>query len=84
MYSLAYISGYIADVPPAWIVPNEPLSSLDLFAGCGGLSEGLHQVGLAETKWAVIFTEFYYGIIMWYQIIGRNITEKLFTIQSFK
>ena len=26
---------------------------LDVFAGCGGLSEGLHQAGIAETKWAI-------------------------------
>lgn len=29
------------------------LSSLDIFAGCGGLSEGLHQSGAALTKWAI-------------------------------
>lgn len=30
-----------------------PLRTLDVFAGCGGLSEGLHQVGAAECRWAV-------------------------------
>lgn len=29
------------------------LKSLDLFAGCGGLSSGLDASGLTETKWAV-------------------------------
>lgn len=29
------------------------LKALDVFAGCGGLSEGLHQSGVAETLWAV-------------------------------
>ena len=27
--------------------------SLDIFAGCGGLSQGLHDSGVAETRWAV-------------------------------
>ncbi|XP_046965733.1 DNA (cytosine-5)-methyltransferase 1-like isoform X2 [Vanessa cardui] len=30
-----------------------PLRTLDVFAGCGGLSEGLHQSGVAECRWAV-------------------------------
>ncbi|XP_072949109.1 DNA (cytosine-5)-methyltransferase PliMCI-like [Epargyreus clarus] len=30
-----------------------PLRTLDVFAGCGGLSDGLHQSGLAECKWAI-------------------------------
>ncbi|KAK0063574.1 DNA (cytosine-5)-methyltransferase 1 [Biomphalaria pfeifferi] len=29
------------------------LRTLDVFAGCGGLSEGLHQAGMAETRWAI-------------------------------
>lgn len=29
------------------------LPTMDIFAGCGGLSEGLHQVGAAHTVWAV-------------------------------
>jgi DNA (cytosine-5)-methyltransferase 1 len=33
------------------------LHSLDVFAGCGGLSEGFHQCGLSETKWAVEIDE---------------------------
>ena len=33
----------------------EPLKCLDVFAGCGGLSEGLHQAGIAETKYAPEF-----------------------------
>eukprot|EP00111_Clytia_hemisphaerica_P007316 TCONS_00021299-protein len=31
------------------------LRTLDIFAGCGGLSEGLHQVGVADSRWAVEF-----------------------------
>ncbi len=29
------------------------MRSLDIFAGCGGLSEGMHQAGVAETRWVV-------------------------------
>ncbi|CAH2980940.1 unnamed protein product [Chilo suppressalis] len=29
------------------------LRTLDVFAGCGGLSEGLHQAGITECRWAV-------------------------------
>ncbi|XP_037079528.1 DNA (cytosine-5)-methyltransferase 1-like [Pollicipes pollicipes] len=30
-----------------------PLRALDVFAGCGGLSAGLHQVGVAVSQWAI-------------------------------
>lgn len=29
------------------------LRCLDVFAGCGGLSAGLHQCGVAESCWAI-------------------------------
>ena len=29
------------------------LACLDIFSGCGGLSAGLHQAGVADSKWAV-------------------------------
>ncbi|CAJ2666991.1 unnamed protein product [Trifolium pratense] len=32
---------------------DKRLSTLDIFAGCGGLSEGLHQSGVSSTKWAI-------------------------------
>ncbi|XP_028404799.1 DNA (cytosine-5)-methyltransferase 1-like isoform X2 [Dendronephthya gigantea] len=35
----------------------KPLRTLDVFAGCGGLSEGLHQAGVAETRWAIEIEE---------------------------
>ncbi|GMI67800.1 METHYLTRANSFERASE 2, methyltransferase 1, DECREASED DNA METHYLATION 2, METHYLTRANSFERASE I [Hibiscus trionum] len=33
------------------------LATLDIFAGCGGLSEGLHQSGASLTKWAIEYEE---------------------------
>ncbi|PKI39705.1 hypothetical protein CRG98_039875, partial [Punica granatum] len=33
------------------------LSTLDIFAGCGGLSEGLQQSGASVTKWAIEYEE---------------------------
>jgi len=33
----------------------QKLRTLDIFAGCGGLSEGLHEVGVADSRWAIEF-----------------------------
>ncbi|XP_010553726.1 PREDICTED: DNA (cytosine-5)-methyltransferase 1-like isoform X2 [Tarenaya hassleriana] len=33
------------------------LATLDIFAGCGGLSEGLHKAGVSATKWAIEYDE---------------------------
>ncbi|KAF7813362.1 DNA (cytosine-5)-methyltransferase 1 [Senna tora] len=33
------------------------LATLDIFAGCGGLSEGLQQSGVSSTKWAIEYEE---------------------------
>ncbi|KAL1356188.1 hypothetical protein HN51_008170 [Arachis hypogaea] len=33
------------------------LSTLDIFAGCGGLSQGLQQSGITLTKWAIEYEE---------------------------
>ncbi|ESQ32376.1 hypothetical protein EUTSA_v10003514mg [Eutrema salsugineum] len=39
-------------------VPKEMrLATLDIFAGCGGLSKGLEQAGISETKWAIEYEE---------------------------
>ncbi|KQK20551.1 DNA (cytosine-5)-methyltransferase 1B isoform X2 [Brachypodium distachyon] len=39
-------------------VPKENrISTLDIFAGCGGLSEGLQQAGASFTKWAIEYEE---------------------------
>ena len=33
------------------------LRMMDIFAGCGGLSEGMHQAKVAETRWAIEYDE---------------------------
>ncbi|KAF2284474.1 hypothetical protein GH714_024481 [Hevea brasiliensis] len=33
------------------------LATLDIFAGCGGLSEGLQHAGISSTKWAIEYEE---------------------------
>ncbi|XP_030756300.1 DNA (cytosine-5)-methyltransferase 1-like [Sitophilus oryzae] len=43
------------EVPPEWPKLDKPLRAMDVFAGCGGLSEGLHQSGVCESKWAIEF-----------------------------
>lgn len=32
---------------------ERPLNTLDVFAGCGGLSNGMEQSGVAKSKWAI-------------------------------
>ncbi|KAJ9558016.1 hypothetical protein OSB04_012630 [Centaurea solstitialis] len=36
---------------------NNCLATLDIFAGCGGLSEGLQKAGISVTKWAIEYEE---------------------------
>lgn len=43
------------NIAETWPEVEETLKIMDVFAGCGGLSEGLHQAGVGETKWAVSF-----------------------------
>lgn len=37
--------------------PDPKLKTLDIFAGCGGLSEGLHQSGVVQTQWAIEYDD---------------------------
>ncbi|KAG7537210.1 C-5 cytosine methyltransferase [Arabidopsis suecica] len=44
------------------VKPDEPpkeirLATLDIFAGCGGLSQGLKKAGVSDTKWAIEYEE---------------------------
>ena len=48
-----FASEDIYDIPPGWENISKPLQCMDLFAGCGGLSEGLHQSNVAITRWAI-------------------------------
>ncbi|CAN8014880.1 unnamed protein product [Ixodes persulcatus] len=41
------------EAPEEYFVPRQKLRGLDVFAGCGGLSEGFHQSGVSETCWAI-------------------------------
>ncbi|XP_078046849.1 DNA methyltransferase 1a isoform X2 [Augochlora pura] len=43
----------IVNKPIDYKVVINKLKTLDVFAGCGGLSEGLHQAGVAECLWAI-------------------------------
>ncbi|BES95266.1 Cytosine-specific methyltransferase [Nesidiocoris tenuis] len=38
---------------PEYPAISRPLRCLDVFAGCGGLSDGLHQSGVTESMWAI-------------------------------
>jgi DNA (cytosine-5)-methyltransferase 1 len=33
------------------------MATMDIFAGCGGLSEGMHQSRVADTKWAIEYEQ---------------------------
>ncbi len=36
---------------------GDPLATLDIFSGCGGLSYGLEKSGVAKIKWGIEFEE---------------------------
>ncbi|XP_073910199.1 DNA (cytosine-5)-methyltransferase 1 isoform X3 [Castor canadensis] len=38
---------------PKTVIKLPKLRTLDVFSGCGGLSEGFHQAGISETLWAI-------------------------------
>lgn len=39
------------------VTSTKHLATLDIFAGCGGLSEGLEKSGVSQTKWAIEYEE---------------------------
>lgn len=41
------------DAMPEYPKLSRPLRALDVFAGCGGLSEGFHQSDVCESLWAI-------------------------------
>lgn len=67
------------DVPDVWPTVPAPLKIMDVFAGCGGLSEGLHQAGIGETNWAVsishVFSFSYTPTLKHIQVY--NVSQKL-------
>ncbi|KYQ51853.1 DNA (cytosine-5)-methyltransferase PliMCI [Trachymyrmex zeteki] len=43
----------VIETPINYPTISRKLRMLDIFAGCGGLSEGMHQAGVAESLWAI-------------------------------
>ena len=52
-------SSPVKEALPEEDTPNavEPLRTLDVFAGCGGISEGFHQAAVAKSCWAIEFEQ---------------------------
>ncbi|XP_066260848.1 DNA (cytosine-5)-methyltransferase 1-like [Euwallacea similis] len=46
-------STFNSEIAPLWPEIKTKLKCLDIYAGCGGLSDGLERAGLVETKWAI-------------------------------
>ena len=61
--SFSTLDSYVFSVLEEWMLANPspeldkvtPLATLDIFAGCGGLSTGLGQAGVADHRWAIEF-----------------------------
>ncbi|XP_050512373.1 DNA (cytosine-5)-methyltransferase PliMCI [Diabrotica virgifera virgifera] len=49
----AKLENDLADLPPVWDKVDRPLRCMDVFAGCGGLSEGLKMSNIADSRWAI-------------------------------
>ncbi|XP_020872430.1 DNA (cytosine-5)-methyltransferase 3 [Arabidopsis lyrata subsp. lyrata] len=47
----------VMSVKPDEVPKEMRLATLDIFAGCGGLSYGLEKAGVSDTKWAIEYEE---------------------------
>jgi len=52
---VASMDTVLTQYPAPVIAEVIPLACLDIFAGCGGLSRGLHESGVTQHKWAIEF-----------------------------
>ena len=50
---LASTASLLLDLRQSDMRAIPPLATMDIFAGCGGLSEGMHQTGVVDTRWAI-------------------------------
>ncbi|KAK6121283.1 hypothetical protein DH2020_044986 [Rehmannia glutinosa] len=57
IFDHAFFCEYLYDPSGGSLKQGNRLTTLDIFAGCGGLSEGLEQAGVSLTKWAIEYEE---------------------------